>query len=713
MNKLSEVARPGPVSEPAQVQVDDEIDLGRLLLTFWSGKWVVAAFMLAAVLIGGWYAFVAATPLYTSTAVVAMDAREQRVITDIESVLGGGGPTSETLATEALVLRSRGLVGRLVDERELTSDPEFNATLRTPSAFSPGAMIEALKSALGGEDPAPPSAAAVRNRTIDAVIDHIGVEAPRGALVFEISLTTEDPDKSALLANALADLYIRNQIEVKFEAHERATEFLSERAADLQQTLEQSERALNDFREAAELVSPEALVARSRQIKDLRDRIESQKTVAEDALQRLERLRALREAGDFAALAEETNDPVLRRSLSAQAGGTPQGSTIVRLADGIVARAETNAERQQTQLEALRASAEQLGAELDRQSSELIRLQQMQREVEATRLLYESFLARLKETDVQRGLQQADSRLISEAVPRAAASPKKALILVLSGVLGMMIGAGYVLWREMMRNSFRTATDLRDGTGHVVMGTIPLIPGKHRKETFAYLRDKPTSIVAEAVRNLRTSLLMSNLDRAPQVIMITSSVSGEGKTTISLGLALNMSALGKRVLLIEGDIRRRTFARYFDVSQSLTLIEAMEDHSVLDRGGLRKDDVGVDLLTGTRVSINAADLFASQSFADFMASAREHYDYILIDTPPVLVVPDARVIGPHADAILYVVHWNKTSRTQVSEGLRMFATAGLRVAGLALSQIDPEGMRNYGYRGQYGYDSYGSKYYDT
>ncbi len=712
MNNANGFARQiAPARQDAEA---GEIDLGALLTTIWRGRWRVVLAAIAALLAGFLYAFILATPLYTSTAVIALEAQEQRVITDIESVLSGNLGDKSSLNTETVVLTSRGLVGRLVDALDLVADPEFNATQKERPPLAPEVLIDGLARLIAGKSPDPPSEREIRNRVIDAVIERLSVSNLRDSLAFNISFTTEDPEKSALLANTLAELYIRNQLDVKFLANERAGEFLSERAAELKQSLESQERGLSGFRDRAKLVSPEGVEARSRQLKDLRDRIQSQRSALVETRAGVKALRALRASGDHAGIARATGDPALSRARTDATRSTIDKATLDQLADAAISRAEIALQRQIDQIAALEASERQLAAEFDQQSGELIALQQMERETEATRLLYESFLARFKETNVQRGLQQSDSRLLSEAVPRPPSSPRRALVLALSLVLGVMAGVGWVLIREIGRSTFRTADDLRAATGMTVMGAIPLIPGKHRQDIFAYLRDKPASIVAEAVRNLRTSLLMSNIDHPPQVIMITSSVPGEGKTTISLALALNMNALGKRVLLIEGDIRRRSFTRYFEAGETHSLIEAMANPSLLERAGeLHDDALGVDILTGTKIAVNAADLFASRSFAEFIAAARTCYDYILIDTPPVLVVPDARVIGQHADAILYVVHWDKTTRTQLAEGLDMFSSVGLRVSGAGLSQIDPAGMRRYGYGGQYGYDSYGSNYYDA
>jgi polysaccharide biosynthesis transport protein len=208
-------------------------------------------------------------------------------------------------------------------------------------------------------------------------------------------------------------------------------------------------------------------------------------------------------------------------------------------------------------LSALEASESILAKQIERQSQELIVLQQLERETEAARLLYESFFTRLLEMNVQLGLETADGRLLSTAIQRGPSSPIKSKILILGGAIGLMMGASLVLFWELRFSGYRSVNELRDQSGYSVLAAVPLIPVRDRKNIISYLKTKPESMVSEAVRNLRTSILMSNLNQVKQVIMLTSSVPKEGKTILSFALAQNMVGLGKRILLIEADIRRR------------------------------------------------------------------------------------------------------------------------------------------------------------
>lgn len=680
--------------------IDQDIDLSALVGALWRRKLLISSIGLLAMLLSLFYALFIATPLYPATAVVALDGQEQQVISDIESVLAGTGSDAAALNTETVVLRSRGLLERLMNRLSLVEDPEFNAALREPG------LLAIAKSWLFSSE-ASPTETQIRNRVIDRLYDVISVSNTRQSLVFNITVTTKDPEKSALIANALADLYIENQLRVKFEANQRASLFLTERAAELQQTLEDTEARRNAFFERDQIISPEALAATTGQLRDIRDRLSDLRRTAQDLESTITTLQGLQ--ADPAAFAAEANDPQLSQILRQRGLDSP---LVASALDAVLLRRGNDLERVTIQIESLIASEATLAEQVTQQSRELIELQQLERELSATRLLYESFLSRLKETNVQQGLQVADSRLLSEAVPRPASSPRTGMIAGLGAILGLMLGSGLTLLHEVRFTGFRTPEEVRHTTGLTVMGSIPLAETKTRKDTLTYLMGKPNSVVAEALRNLRTSLLMSNIDTPPQVILVTSSIPGEGKTTLTMGLANNFKGLGKRVLLIEADIRRCTFAQYFDTSRTPSLLQVLQSPDVIKTADLNIPELGVDVLVGAKSDVNAGDLFASKRFADLIASARKHYDYIIIDCPPVLAVSDARIIRPVADACLYVVQWNCTTRTQLQQGVGMFSSMGLDVTGIVLNQVNSREMARYGYGGEYGYDAYKSKYYD-
>jgi polysaccharide biosynthesis transport protein len=707
------------VQMPAQPphESDDEIDLMQLFGTLWRGKWSIMLCALVALFIGGYYAYKVAVPKYSATTMLTLQLRNENVV-DLESVISGASSDSAALNTELEVIRSRGLIEQLVAELDLLKDPEFNGVLRPDPEFSVGKAITLIREYAGMPEPekSAPSDQVILNSTIRSVREAISATNARATYIFNIGAKTESSTKSALLANTLAELYISDQIAVKFQATENAVNWLSERVTSLELELRDKERAVKDLRSRSELVSPEALDILSRQSKDARDRLTETKAALGAAQVRLGDLQELQAAGDPIAMAARLNDLALNRLLKdLDTGGENAQRLFKSRYDLLIARAQSNVDRLSQQVLALEDSSLRLHERIEDQSSALIELEQLERETQATGVLYETFLTRLKETTVQRGLQQADSRVLSAATaPLTSVEPRRSLILALSLILGGMFGIGIVLLRQMMHRGFRTAEDLEATTGLPVLGQIPRIPIRKRDKLIQYLTDKPTSAASEAIRNLRTSVLLSDIDNPPQVIMSTSSIPGEGKTTQAISLAQNLSGLGKKVLLIEGDIRRRTFNRYFDSDPEGGILIALSGEVPLEDIVVHDERMGCDIIMGRKSSVNAADIFSSDKFLEFLKKVREAYDYIVIDTPPVLVVPDARVIGQSVDAIVFTVNWDSTSKSQVSEALRQFSSVNLRVTGLVLGQIDPKGMKRYGYGGKYGaYSKYGKGYYDS
>ncbi len=686
---------------------ESEIDTFSLLSTIWRNKIIVILSILFCVAVGIAYIKFMAVPMYRAQATVVMESRESEVV-GLSSVLGGLSTDSSVVKTEVEVLRGRTLMGRVADELRLAEDPEFNSALR------PQGFVARARSFIFG---APPAPAAVdpsqrRDSVVSALLNRVTITNVPQSLVFQIGVESEAAAKSARIADTVARLYIDDQVQVKFDATERAAQWLSGQVAELKGELEKSEEAIRRFQSDTSVIDATVLAVLDRQLKDTRERRAS--TEAQVAS-----LEAQREAIAHAATPEIASAMFSDPQLNDLAANAADGDAGARAAFDARLRylqrqLDQDTQRLRGQAASLAIAEGNLAANIEQQSQDLIQLDQMTRETEASRLLYEHFQTRMKEAVAQQGIQQADSRVLSNAVtPGAPASPRKPLIVAMMAVLGLILGCALVLIREMLASGVRTANDLEALTGRVVLGQVPVMPDRDRARLLGYLAQNPTSAAAEAVRNLRTSILLSDIDKAPRVIAVTSAVPGEGKTTLSLALAQNLTLMGKKVLIIEGDIRRRSFKRHLNLPRTQGLVTVLAGEARLENVVQPITGLG-DVLIGEKAATNAADLFSSEAFSAMLAEAQEQYDIVIIDTPPVLVVPDARVIAPKVDATVFVVHWDRTSTTQVQEGLRMLDMPNTRLAGLVLSQIDPKGMRRYGYGERYGaYAAYGGKYYLT
>nr|WP_268821663.1 tyrosine-protein kinase domain-containing protein [Octadecabacter dasysiphoniae] len=341
-------------------------------------------------------------------------------------------------------------------------------------------------------------------------------------------------------------------------------------------------------------------------------------------------------------------------------------------------------------------------------------MQQLQREADAIGEIYGYFLARLKEAEVQQGTQQPDARLLSAAVlPRHASSPRVPLIILMGLMFGAMLGTGTVLLRELNKGGIRSATELQRRSGLPVLGQIPMAPIRRRNKLLPYLEGKNNTAFSEAIRNLRTSVLLSDPDKEPNVILLTSSVPAEGKTTTSIAMAHSLVGMGRSVLLVEGDVRKNTLGLYFEGKAGKIADEFPSTEQEVADNKVTIEELGIDVLFGARDKLNAADFFSSAKFKQFVAVARAKYDHVIIDAPPILPVTDARIIGQQVDAILYAVAWDETRGEVLDAGMSEFSNAGLKVTGLILTKIDGKKARSYGGSTRYGsyYGEYSAGYY--
>ncbi|MCK8463443.1 AAA family ATPase [Aliiroseovarius sp. S1339] len=628
----------GPYGSAAQNRLApakdlDLLHIGRVL---WRGRATIVALGMVGLLLGAIYSFGIARPKYAATALLVLQQPRDPIM-DRNSDIQALSSDLSDMNTELHIIRSRGLVRGLVEQLDLTRDAEFNPALRSGMGFLPNASNGPLAAADTDAD----------ERVLRNVQNAISARVQRNTRIFSISATSEDRNKAAQMANALAALYLQDQVETKFSAAEDAVTWLSDRVGVLQQELAAREEAVAAMSARMALTSVEGLAIANARLKDARARL--------NGLQR------------NAAM------------------------------DQVKGQSNTTQQRLELQKAALQRSIIELESAVAAQGADLTQLQQLEREAQATRVLYETLLSRLKEASALGGLQQADARVLSAASVGTYQSLQKGLIMLLSMLAGMFAAGIYVLSKQFLHAGFRTADELEQATGKPVLGQIPVIPVEDRSELVPFLADHPTAAVVEAVRNLRTSLLMSNIDQPPQVILTASAMPGEGKTTQAVALAQNLAGLGKRVLLIEGDIRRRTLTQYVADAPERGIVSVLAGDLSLSDGAHHVPALGADVLLGEVTQTSAADIFASRRFEELMKEARAAYDMIVIDSPPVLVVPDARVIARHADAIIFMVAWDKTTRRQVGEGLRQFQMANCAVTGLVLSQVRPGEMARYGY----------------
>lgn len=741
----------------ATAATEDEgaLDIRGILQKVWRGKFIIAVCLLVA-LVMSYLTVSQFVPEYRATAKVMFGLQGQSNLISAEPILQAEARGS-SLQNQIEVLQSTSLIERVVDRLDLVNDPTFNPLLRTSEpgllqrmrqmVSMPPELADLLQN-LGVKEPASQAdperkvdADFERRLVIASVRSGLWIRPVDGSRVINLSYTSGDPIKSAELANTFAEQYIVDQLEARLEATQAATSWLSERVEELKDRVQTAERAVETEIAKQSLAAGQSLEITRGQLASLNVALSSmraQATSAESLYQRLQA--ALDEERDYGAILEFRGGVIsAQRAREAELLVQIQGlentvatnhPALVRVRN-LLAQTRANIEDEAKQIvEAERSNwqakedeAKKIEQELrtvellaQEQSSEQVQIRQLQREAEASRALYSNLLTRLTETSEQEKLQTADARILSPAEP-----PFRPLSIasnrtqIAFAVLGTLIGLGIVFLLDKLNNTFRSPSQLSEMTGEPVLGVIPGI-GK-RMERNAILKrykDKPKSSLAEAIRNLRTSILFSNVDNPPKVVMFTSSVTSEGKSTTSMLIATTSQQMGKSAIIVDCDLRLPSLAELLDAKdQGPGLLSVLDGTATVDEAVYKDPDTGLHVLmtkpSEPRSNLNAADILSSNRFKELIAGLREQYDLLILDSPPTLAVADARILSEQADAVVYVVRWDHTPRGAVLEGLKEMKSMRTPLAGVVLTMVNETKATRFSYDG---YNYYRGQYKD-
>ena len=687
------------------------------------------------------------TPLYTGETLVLLDQQKTQVI-DAESVMSGLGGDSATVDSQVEILRSRSIARRVVDQLNLVGDPEFNSDLRPVSVLSwvdprvwmASLVSTAVNSGLTDEQ----REEATANRVVDAVVDSTNVSRRGLTYVLSLEFTSESPAKAAKIANLLADTYVVDQLEAKFDATKKANEWLSSRLSNLRQQVEASERAVEIYRKQNGLENVDGVTINDQQLSELNAQLILAKTNLAEKEAKYQRARQIIEKGgsieSVADVVQSTTISALRSKeadlarqqadLSSKYG--PRHPSILNIdaqrqdiqhqigreVRRIVGSIQNEAAIAQSRVDSLQKSLNDLKGTANENNQAFVQMRELQREADANKAVYESFLNRYKETSQQGDLQTPDSRVISAATnPLLPSYPRKSLIGAVALVLSGMLGVGTALLLERLDNSLHTSQEVEETLGFAHLVSLPLVPdekGPNGKKMAPqdYLLAKPLSAYSEAMRSLRSALALSNVDNPPKILLFTSALPNEGKTTSSVSFARAAAESGLRVILIDCDLRHPSIHKALGAgAPKAGLVEylagkaSMEDVLVID------EKSGLSYIPVASGSANPPDVLVSQQMQRLLVDLRNGYDLIVLDSAPVLPVSDSRVLSRLADKTVFVVRWAETPKEAAQGGVRELKNFNADIAGIVLSAVDTTKQAKYGYGdGGYYYKRY-SRYY--
>ena len=687
------------------------------------------------------------TPRYTAHALVLLDPERTQVV-DFTAVMSGLPADSATTDSQVEVMSSRSIARRVVEKLNLIEDEEFNAELAKTSLLSWLDPREWMASLFEADAELTPERR--QEMAMDAVIDSF-VDAERirrrgMTYIIDVNFTSRDPLKAAKIANAIAETYVLDQLEAKFNATRQANEWLSQRLEGLRQQVSDSERAVELYRTQNGLQSSRGSTITEQQLSELNaqlilaraDRAEKQAKYSRarqilgsggsiesvvDVLQsktisdlRQQQAELASKKADLSTKYGPRHPAIVnieaqRRDLQAQIS-----AEVRRIVDSIANEAAIA----DTRVKALESSLKELQDTQGQHGQAEVKLRELEREAAANKAVYESFLNRFKETSQQQDLQTADARVISEAVPPVAPSfPQKGIVFGISAVISLIAGVGVALLLERLDNGVQTGSQLEEILSLPHLVSVPVIPaetGENGKPMLPheYLLRKPLSAYAEALRSLRSALSLSSVDNPPKVVLFTSALPNEGKTTTAVSFARAAAQSGQRVLLVDCDLRHPSVHRALRMKQPKEgLVECLAGRAGFGDVVVKDAPSGLDFIPVASGAANPPDVLGSAQMRRILREAREAYDLVVLDTAPVLPVSDSRVLAQIADKTIFVVRWNETPREAASGAVKELRAFDADIAGAILTVVDTARQAQYGYGGAgYYYGRY-SRYYSN
>ena len=703
---------------------DDEIDL----LAYWrilvKRRWLVLGILTGVVALALLKTLMA-TPIYRATSVLQLEKAGTQVVQveGIQPDSDGYGWDPDFLQTQYELLQSRSLAERVADELNL--DQAALDRLNDPGWL--GRMLALLrpKSKTESADTALADAAKQLRAAAGVVSGGLSVEPVRNSRLVRINYDSPSPEFSARVANAIADGFIASGLERRFGASSYAKTYLEDQLKLVKAKLEQSERKLVAFAQQEGLVS----TGENGQSLATQNLTQLNAALANAQDQRIRAQARWRQASSGAMPADMIGNSSIRplQQQRAQLQGQYQlklqtfkpdypemqqlKGQIDELARQIAAENGSVRASVRAEYEAAAAQERMLMSQIATLRTEAldvdgrsIQYNILKREVDTNRELYDGLLQRFKEVGVAGDVRSNNISIIDRAeVPAWRFKPNLMLNLAIGLLLGGMLGVLVAFLLEFLDDTLKTPDDIEQKLRLAVLGVIPRLGPKENMGSIA--KDSRSSF-SEAYRSVRTALQFSTDHGVPKTLLITSTGPSEGKSTTALALARNLAELGKRVLLIEADMRNPSLHRTLGLQGSGTgLSNLLAGGATLSQSTLSVDNELFKVILAGPLPPNPAELLSGSKLVSALTIAREHYDQVIIDGPPVLGLADAPILSNVVEGTLLVVNSSKTRISAAQAALKRLLSARARVVGALLSKYDPK-TAGYGYGYGYQYESY-------
>lgn len=752
-----------PLDLPLPTPDDDEppfLEWLRVLRRRW--RWLAASVGLC-VLVTGVYVF-AKTPLYTATSRILIERQAPQVL-DMRQLVADGlsGDESNYYRTQRQLLQSRTLAAEVIRTLDLAHHPSFVGDQRPKGFF--GRTLDGIRAWIRSwqRGARPPNAALDSSGVSPLLIDRyqasLSVDPITRTRLAEIRFTSPDPALAAEVVNAHVQAYIQQGLRLRSEAGEEARAFLKDKLTELRQRLKASEISLNAYRREKGILSLDdrenIVVKRLADLNDLLSQAEGKRIGLEAEV----KLIARRDYDSLPAVAASPLIQTLKSQLSEIERKYVELAARFRPAYPAVREAKQEVARMREQLDAeirkVVASVQsrylaavenerQLRARMEEQKTKALELKDaavqyaiLKRESDANRELYDSVLQRMKEIGVAAAVRASNVSVIDPAaVPRFPSEPRKARALLIAVFVGLALGSGVVLGRNYLDRSIKSPEDVERHLHLPSLGVVPEFPeiaaapppassakakakgasaeaGRRLSlverpapgKSSLVVSQSPHSVVTESYRTLRTAILFSQPESPPKTMLVTSALESEGKTTTTLNTAAVFAKMGARVLVIDADLRRASCHDRLQTGNLGGLTELLTGQRSFAEVTRSTSLDNISIITAGALPPNPTELLGSRVMAEVVARAAEEFDFVFIDSPPVMPVNDAIVLAPFVDGVVLVVRAHATPRQIVQRAEARLGQARAPLLGVILNKLDAQSDDYSTY--------YGGRYYST
>lgn len=662
------------------------------------------------------------TPLFKSTALIQIESSSNRVM-DYKSVTPEEYfPQKDFYQTQYELLKSKALAQRVIDQLNLNVNDNNQ---KTEGSGWWGSLFKGSQSNLEKEKRLQANLEAKKNAQVASFLNNLKIEPVRNSRLVKIAFLSPDPNLAARVVNLVAESFITVSMEKKYQANAYAKTFLEERIAQVKIKLEEAERAQVEYAKQEKIFNFDkgAESTNSQSLQDFNSalsRAQQERIKAESVYRELE----LAKDGELpqqleSALIQQLKankaklESDYQEKLKTFKPLYPAMIQIKAQIDGLssqIQKETLNVKRSiRIAYETAKSNEAMLNTKLNSQKDELLNLQSrsiqfniLKREADTNRQLYDGLLQRLKEVSVSGDVNANNILIIDRAqIPQHPFSPNFMLNMMIAILIGLFGGVGLAVFFEYLDNTFKNVGDIEKFLGMPVLGLIPSAPAELSTpaaiihETLNNAKSK----IVEAFRSTRTALQFSTASGAPKVLGLTSCFASEGKSTSSVSLAIHFAQCGSSVLLIDADLRRASLHKAFEIENKIGLSNVLAGHSNAGDAIFKTPVENLSFMAAGALPPNPAELMLNGRFEELLEKAKEKFDLIIVDGPPILGLADAIIIANLVEKLLVVIEANSTPRKMAIAAMKRLNSSGIKPLGVIFNKMknDPLG---------YGYDYY-------